>query len=216
MIENVLLDLDGTLTDPKTGITRCIQYALEQFDVPIPAMDELTWCIGPPLKGSFSKILNTSDETVLENALSFYRERFSEKGMFENQVYPGVKETLEKLKDSGIKVFLATAKPRVFAEMILVHFELAKFFDGIYGPDLDGRLSDKADLIAHILKVENLKAERSLMVGDRSYDIVGGKRNALMTMAVSYGYGSDDEIESSKPDFTIREFSELFSFLEGS
>ena len=127
MIDTILLDLDGTLTDPKVGITRCIQFSLENLGVPVPRMDQLTWCIGPSLRESFSKILNTSDDGMLDQALSHYRKRFSETGMFENIVYPEVASSLREIKELGFHIFLATAKPKVFAKQILDHFNRVDF-----------------------------------------------------------------------------------------
>ncbi len=214
MICNILFDLDGTLTDPKDGITRCIQFSLEHFGVPIPHSDQLTWCIGPPLRESFSRLLNTKDDTVLDQALSRYRKRFSETGMFENVIYPEVAISLRKIKQAGFRVFLATSKPRVFAEQILEYFNLTKFFHAAYGSELNGRFSDKGELIAHIIEFENLDPKESLIVGDRIHDIIGGKKNGVMTASVSYGYGTHKEIASSKPDIIFDAFSELLPFLK--
>ncbi len=214
MIENILFDLDGTLTDPKVGITRCIQFSLEHFDVQVPEADNLTWCIGPPLRDSFSHLLNTADDDKLDLALANYRKRFSKIGIFENIVFPEIPKSLERIKDSGFRIYLATSKPRVFAEQILDHFKLIQFFDMVYGAELNGSLVDKGELIAHIIESESLDPERSLMVGDRVYDIAGGKENGIMTAAVSYGYGSMDEIISSKPDLIFDRFSDLSDFLK--
>jgi len=214
MIENILFDLDGTLTDPKVGITRCIQFSLEHFDVQVPEADDLTWCIGPPLRESFSHLLNTADDDKLDLALAHYRKRFSEIGIFENIVFPEIPKSLERIKGSGFRIYLATSKPRVFAEQILDHFKLIQFFDTVYGAELNGSLVDKGELIAHIIESEGLDPERSLMVGDRVYDIAGGKENGIMTAAVSYGYGSMDEIISSKPDLIFDKFSDLLDFLK--
>ncbi len=213
MINTLLFDLDGTLTDPKAGITRCIRFALEHFDVPGPHADELTWCIGPPLRTSFSRLLNTEDGQVLDRALALYRQRFAEKGMFENTVYPQVPPGLEKIQARGLRIFLATSKPRVFAEKILDHFRLSRFFEAVYGAELDGSLVDKGELIAHILESESLDPAHALMVGDRVYDIQGGKQNRVMTAAVTYGYGSREEIESAAPDLVFHRFSDLPLFL---
>jgi len=214
VIDNILFDLDGTLTDPKVGITRCIQFSLEHFDVDIPPMNQLTWCIGPPLRESFSRLLNTSNESILDQALSNYRKRFSETGLFENIVYPEVAPSLRKIKQAGFQVYLATAKPQVFARQILDHFNLSQFFTSIYGSELNGRYSDKGDLVAHILESENLAPKASLIVGDRIHDIAGGKKNGIMTAAVSYGYGTQKEINASQPDIFFDAFSELLSFLK--
>ncbi|MDO9567438.1 MAG: HAD hydrolase-like protein [Candidatus Desulfaltia sp.] len=214
MLSNVLFDLDGTLTDPKDGITRCIQFSLDHFDVNVPQADQLTWCIGPPLIESFSNLLNTTDKTILDQALSKYRKRFSETGIFENVIYPGVTPSLRRIKKAGFKVFLATSKPEVFASQILDHFNLTEFFNAIHGSELNGRLSNKSELVAHILDCENLDPKATLIVGDRVYDIIGGKNNGIMTAAVSYGYGTPEEITSSKPDVIFDSFSDIASFLE--
>jgi len=214
MLSNILFDLDGTLTDPKDGITRCIQFALDQLSATPPGVDQLDWCIGPPLRGSFSRLLNTQDDTLLDQALFNYRKRFSENGMFENVIYPGVFPSLRRIKAAGIRVFLATSKPKVFAKQILDHFNLTPFFDAVYGSELNGHLSDKGELVAHILDTEDLDPKVTLIVGDRSHDIIGGKKNGIMTAAVSYGYGTREELTSSKPDFIFETISDLAAFIE--
>ena len=215
-VDTVLFDLDGTLTDPKAGITRCIRFALGHFEVEVPDADSLVWCIGPPLRASFSTLLDTRDDRVLDQALSLYRKRFSEKGMYENRVYPDVPAALETLKSGGFGIFLATSKPRVFARKILDHFGLARFFKRIYGAELDGRLVDKGELIAHIIRSESLSRDTALMVGDRRFDIDGGKENGVMTAAVTYGYGSTDEIEAAEPDMIFHSLTDLAPFLTNS
>jgi len=214
MIHNVFFDLDGTLTDPKDGITRCIQFALSRLGREAPSNDELLWCIGPPLKRSFSRLLESDDNGLMDIALQYYRERFSEIGIYENSVYPEVATALQRIYAGGFRIFLATSKPTVFAIRILEHFDLTQFFHGIYGSELDGRLSDKADLVAHILKTEGLNPQVSLMVGDRYHDIIGGKKNGVATAAVMYGYGSREEIEGASPDFIFHSLSDLAAYLE--
>jgi phosphoglycolate phosphatase len=214
MISNILFDLDGTITDPKYGIIRCIQFSLGRLGMEAPQADELVWCIGPPLRASFSRLLQTSENTLLDAALSHYRERFSEIGIYENAVYPGIISALQRIRATGFRVFLATSKPSVYASRILDHFGLTQFFHGIYGSELDGRLSDKGDLVAHILKSEGLDPQLTLIVGDRLHDVLAGKKNGIVTAAVTYGYGSQDEIEEAEPDFIFRSPSDLAAFLE--
>ena len=208
-ISNILFDLDGTLTDPVEGITRCIQYALERLGAATPLSDQLRWCVGPPLRASFSQLLNTTDETILDQALVHYRKRFSEKGMFENISYPGVASSLGGLRKAGFKLFLATSKPRVFAQQILDHFKMTPYFHRVYGSELDGRLSDKGALIAHIIHEESLDPTATLMIGDRVYDIEGGRVNNVMTAAVAYGYGTRDEINTANPDVVFESIADL-------
>jgi phosphoglycolate phosphatase len=214
MISNVLFDLDGTLTDPKDGITRCIQYSLDRLGRKAPAADDLLWTIGPPLRESLSRLLRTSEDALLDLALQHYRERFSGVGIYENSAYPGTIQALQRIHASGLRLFLATTKPKVYATRILDHFGLTRFFHGIYGSELDGRLSDKGDLVAHILKTERLNPRLTLIVGDRFHDVLGGKKNGILTAAVTYGYGSQDEITEAKPDFVFQSLSDLEAFLE--
>jgi len=214
MLSDILFDLDGTITDPKEGITRCIQFSLGQLGLPSPGADQLTWCIGPPLRGSLSRLLNTADDALLDRALAYYRKRFSETGIYENALYPGIIPALRRIRRAGFRVFLATSKPRVYATRILDHFELTPFFQAIHGSELDGRLSDKGELVAHILEFENLNPKATLIVGDRFQDIFAGKKNGLMTAAVTYGYGSREEITASNPDVIFESPSDQAAFLE--
>ncbi len=149
---NLLFDLDGTLTNPFQGITKCISYALEKMGNPSPPREELIWCIGPPLKYSFAKLLRTDNKDLVEKALAFYRERFGTVGLFENEVYEGIPEALETLQAKGHRLYLATSKPRVYAERIMDHFGLTRYFNHIYGAELDGTRNDKTSLISYILQ----------------------------------------------------------------
>ncbi len=201
-IKNILFDLDGTLTDPKEGITRSIQYALKKLGKIVPAAEDLLWCIGPPLKGSFKTILK-SDGATAESALSFYREYFKEKGKFENEVYSGITEALEELNKQGFKLFVVTSKPYVFAIEIMAHFNLLNYFRKIYGSKLSGELVDKGELIAYTLKNEGILANNTMMVGDRGHDIIGAKKNGVFSIGVTYGYGTKEELIKSDANFIV-------------
>jgi phosphoglycolate phosphatase len=201
-IENILFDLDGTLTDPQPGITRSIQYALEKLGKPVPAVDDLLWCIGPPLQASLRKMLGP-DADKAETALSIYRERYSAVGKFENKVYPGIPGTLSELNRQGFNLFVATSKPYVFANDILAHYGVLRFFKRSYGSELDGALADKGELIAYILKKEGLPAKNTMMVGDRSHDIIGAKKNGVYSLGVTYGYGTKEELARAGADYIV-------------
>ena len=136
--------------------------------------------------------------------------------MYENAIYPEITPALRRIRIAGFRVFLATSKPSVFARQILDHFDLTPFFHAVHGSELDGRLSDKGELLAHILDAENLKPKATLIVGDRSQDIMGGKKNGIVTAAVTYGYGSREEIATSKPDYVFESPSDLAAFLESN
>ena len=214
VIENILIDLDGTLTDPKLGITTCIRYAMQKLGRSLADEVDLDWCIGPPLKASLAKLLQSDNDELAEQALALYRERFSTIGLFENEVYPNVAETLEKLQQQGYRLYVATAKPTIYAEQILVHFDLAKYFKKIYGSELTGEHTDKGELITYLLAQENLDATATVMVGDREFDILGARQNGLQSIAVSYGYGTAEEFAQAQPNQMIRNFSALMTALD--
>jgi len=190
----IFFDLDGTLTDPKFGITRSIQFALEKLDRPVPATDELTWCIGPPLLDSFAEL--TGDADLAPRALELYRERFSDVGLFENEVYDGIANLLQAL---GVDhpLYVATSKPRVFAERILLHFGLADNFSQIFGAELDGTRSDKTELLAFALAQADQAGAISTMIGDRKHDAIGAINNGMTSLGVLYGYGDEAELSSA-------------------
>jgi phosphoglycolate phosphatase len=192
-MDAIYFDLDGTLTDPKPGITRSIQYALQRLDHhTIPTEDELTWCIGPPLRASFARLLGGEDHA--DRAVSLYRERFSDIGLFENAVYDGIHEVLTMLSQSGRRLFVATSKPHVFAERIVEHFGLRHHFEHVFGSELDGTRVDKSDLLAYALDIAAVDPSRTLMIGDRSHDMVGAGNNGMPGIGVLYGYGTRDEL----------------------
>jgi phosphoglycolate phosphatase len=192
-MDAIYFDLDGTLTDPKPGITRSIQYALQKLDHPtIPTEDELTWCIGPPLRASFVRLLGGEDDA--DRAVSLYRERFSDIGLFENAVYDGINEVLTTLSQSGQRLFVATSKPHVFAERIVEHFGLRHHFEHVFGSELDGTRVDKSALLQYALNIAAVDPSKTLMIGDRSHDMVGAGNNGMKGIGVLYGYGSRDEL----------------------
>lgn len=214
VIKNILIDLDGTLTDPKVGITTSARYGLAKVGHPIPESENIDWIIGPPLKASLAKILNVDTHDVLaDQALLGYRERFAVTGLFENHVFDDVAETLDALKNKGYRLFLATAKPEVYARQILDHFDLLKYFEYPYGSELNGDRTNKGDLIAYILEKEQLNPEECLMIGDREHDIFGARHNGIETVAVEYGYGSKQELDQAQPKARIQKFSDLLNLI---
>jgi phosphoglycolate phosphatase len=188
----IYFDLDGTLTDPKPGITGSIQHALQKLDLPVPSQDELTWCIGPPLRGSFVTMLG--GEKLADLAVSFYRERFADVGLYENSLYPDIKDVLTTLGHSRRRMFVATSKPGIFAERIIDHFGLTGCFERVFGSELDGTRVHKTDLLAYALETTGVNASQALMIGDRSHDMIGAKNNGMGAIGVLYGYGTKEEL----------------------
>ena len=198
MIRNLVFDLDGTLTDPLPGNGACIRHALEGLGCDAPAVDDLTWCIGPPLRQSFARLLGADYE--VEAAMTLYRERFATVGIYENRVYDGVRELLSELRRDGRRMFVATSKPHVYAGPILDHLDLSHWFDRASGSELDGRLRDKGELLAYLVAVESLGPAETVMIGDRHHDVEGARAAGLPSLAVTYGYGSVAELTEAAPD----------------
>jgi phosphoglycolate phosphatase len=208
-IRNLFIDLDGTLTDPKEGITKSIQYALEKMKAHQPSMDELEWCIGPPLVDAFSVLLDSKDDVLIQKAIDHYRDRYVDRCTIENTLYEGIQNTLEELNASGYQLYLATSKPWVYAGKILDHFNLTQYFTAIHGSELDGTRDYKQDLLAYILKQHDLSAAETVMIGDRSHDMVGANYNNIRAIGVTYGYGTIDELKNAGADFICHHHDEV-------
>jgi phosphoglycolate phosphatase len=207
----MLFDLDGTLTDPYVGIARCIEYAMERLGTPLPAGTDLRRFIGPPLLGVFRE-LTGGDEVASAAALGLYRERYGPTGVYENSVYPGIPELLAAL--AGTRLYVCTSKPRVYAEAIVAHFGLDARFTRVYGAELDGTRTDKAELIAWILAREDLAGDRCAMIGDRRYDMAGAKRSGLAAYGVLWGFGDAAELRAAGADELFASPDALRAFLE--
>ena len=192
----LLFDLDGTLTDPREGITRSIAHALERMGVEPPPLDALTCAIGPPLRGSLGRLLANEDVARIEQALAHYRERFADVGLFENAPYPGIDAALQALGGDA-RLFVATSKPQVYAERIVRHFGLHVHFVAVHGCELDGTREDKRDLLAHLLAVHGLAPDDAVMIGDRGADMRAGRHHGMRTLGVRWGYGSDEELREA-------------------
>lgn len=196
----IFMDLDGTLTDPKEGITKCFQYALKSFGIEVKDRESLCRHIGPPLLDSFLEY-EGFDEAKAQLAIQKYRERFQEIGWRENKVYEGIEAVLEQLKENNRKLVVATSKPELFAERILKYFKLDHYFEAICGASTDSVRSKKADVIAYAIKrCEIMDKKNIIMVGDRKYDIIGAKQNGLTSLGVLYGYGDLTELKEAGAD----------------
>jgi phosphoglycolate phosphatase len=192
--KQLLFDLDGTLTDPRDGIVRCIQHALAELGVAVPHDTALERYIGPPIRDTFRELL-PGHEASVERAVELYRARFLALGMYENRVYPGIPELLRSLCDAGLALHLCTSKPHLFARRILEHFALDAFFTSIHGSELDGTRNEKGELLAYILEREALVPADCAMIGDRRFDIEAASHNGVVGIGVLWGYGSRAELE---------------------
>lgn len=216
MYDVIMFDLDGTLTNPKVGITKSVQFALNKMGIQEQDLEKLTPFIGPPLIPSFKEFYSMNDEQA-KQAVHYYRERFSTVGLYENAVYLGIQELLEQLKSQGKTLIVATSKPTVFSVKILEHFGLRDYFTAVIGSNLDGTRVEKNEVIEFALsELSDYDSTKVIMVGDRKYDIIGAKKNDIDVVGVGYGYGGLDELKEAQPTYivsTVKELQELL--LEG-
>lgn len=214
MYRYVLFDLDGTLTDPGEGITNSVAYALAQFGIAVADRTALFPFIGPPLMESFGKYYGF-DEGAQRRALEEYRVYFRKQGMFENTVYPQTVRLLQALRTAGCCLILATSKPEEFAEQILDHFDLHRYFDCVAGASMDERRNQKADVIAYALeKAGIVDKTAAVMVGDRKHDVLGARANGLPAIGVLWGYGDRAELETAGADGIAVDMTALAAMLE--
>ncbi len=195
-INNLLFDLDGTLTDSRVGIIKSIRHAIRALGVEPSPEDSLGWCVGPPMRENFARLLSTDDSMLIDRAFAHYLKRYESIGFRENLVYDGVPAMLTALA-SGRRLFVATSKLTSSAERILAEFKLRDFFEGVYGSELDGRFADKRKLVPHVLDVACLEARATAMVGDRAHDIDGGRAAGIVTIGALWGYGTRDELSGT-------------------
>lgn len=213
MYQYILFDLDGTLTNPEIGITSSVMYALEKFGVKVEDRKELHPFIGPPLSYSFQTYYGLS-EADSELAIKYYRERFSVKGLYENEVYEGVEKLLQRLKESGKKLIIATSKPEEFTLKILAHFDLLKYFDYVAGATMDGSRGEKADVIRYAIEISGIQdRSQAIMIGDRKYDILGAKENGLDSIGVLFGFGDREELSEAGANYIAENVEDILKYI---
>lgn len=209
----VFFDLDGTLTDSQEGIINSIIYSLKKLNRDVPTIATLRKMIGPPLIDGFADILQIPDDE-LETAVTFYREYFSDKGLFENHVYEGMVDLLKQLKRENHILAVATSKPEIFAKEILEHFQLAQYFTTVVGATLDGSLSQKDKILAQAILNVRANKKQAVMIGDRKHDIIGAKKNQLASIGVSWGFGSIEELRQNGADQIVHQPTEVWKYIQ--
>ena len=213
MYDIILFDLDGTLTDPGIGITNSVAHALAHWNIEVTDRSELYKFIGPPLSDSFMRYYGFSEEDAIR-AIAVYREYFSVKGLYENEVYPGIPELLQTLKAQGKTVVLATSKPEKFAVEILRHFGLYDYFDIIAGASMDESRNKKADVIAYALsQMKDPDISKLIMIGDREHDVLGAKQFGIDSIGVLYGYGDRAEHEAAGATYIAEKVEDVLPLL---
>lgn len=210
----ILFDLDGTITDPKIGITKSFQYALQHFGIQVDNLDALEPVIGPPLKKSFSEFYHLSEDQI-ERAIEKYRERFSTVGLYENEIYDGMENLLKELSEASYILEIASSKPTVFVEKICKHFKIKQYFTHIVGSFLDGRRGEKEEVVEEAIRLSKATPDHIIMVGDRIYDVIGAHKKGIAVIGVSYGYGGRQELEEAGADVIVDTVAQLREELLG-
>ncbi|MDR2754376.1 MAG: HAD-IA family hydrolase [Planctomycetaceae bacterium] len=208
---NILFDLDGTLTNPCEGITNSVKYSLGKFNVIENNNEKLKMFIGPPLEKSFMEYYDF-DKNTAQKAIKYYREYFSEKGIYENRLYEGIENVLKELNIQNKNCIIATSKPETFAIKIVQYFQIEHYFKHITGSNMEGTFVEKEDIIKYILEKYNLEKEVTIMVGDRKYDIIGANKNRIDSVGVLYGYGTKEELQQEKPTYLCNSVNELLQY----
>ena len=193
-MKTVFFDLDGTLMDAGPGILNSVSYALDKMGY-APFEGDGSWMVGPPLWDSF-RVLGVP-ENRLDDAVEHYRYRYADIGWLENSLYEGVLAELSSIKAQGYQLCITTSKHNTYARKITKHFGIAVLMDYEFGSESDGTRADKTSLIQYAMTQSNATADKSIMVGDRHYDIVGAKNNGLPSVGVAYGYGGHQELEKA-------------------
>ncbi len=211
--EYICFDVDGTLSDSGPGITRCADYALRMLGRESPGPEALRYFVGPPLTESFGVMNGMNDEETQE-AIRFFRERYAEKGILEQEAYPGIPELMHALKAAGKRLQIASSKPRPYLGRILGSYGILDCFENVVGSEFDGRMAKKTEVLEEVLRrLYEAGADRSgiVMVGDRRYDVQGAHDHGLKCIGVRYGYGPPDEFEDA--DYVVDTVEELRELL---
>lgn len=212
-MDYILIDLDGTITNPKEGITKSVQYALQSMNIFVDDLDSLTKHIGPPIRDGFMQFYGFSEEEA-EAAVTKYREHFIEKGLYLNELYEGMESFLTRLKQAGKYLIVATSKPEELAVKVLESFHLEHYFDDICGASFDNSRADKEAVIRYALAKNSITdLDRVVMVGDRKYDILGAKAVGIASIGVLYGFGSREELTEAGADHIAATVEELYDVI---
>jgi len=206
---SVLLDLDGTLIDSQPGILASCVAAVRALGHEPNEIRDIQRIIGPPLEEIMQFLLQPYGDDRIGEAVLAFRQHYGEIGLLGSELYPGIGDSLRAMQQAGLRVYLATSKRAVFARRILDHLELAPYFDGIHGSVPSGELDHKPELLAHILSEHGISPERSLMVGDRRYDISGAHAVGMRGLGVLWGYGTRDELETAGADQLVESTADL-------
>lgn len=215
IFSHILFDLDGTLTNPRLGIGNSLRYALRQMQIDGYSDEILERFVGPPLQDGFKNLFGLNERNT-NLAVEHFRTYFGEKGLYENEPYPGITQLLEELHLSGKRVYVVTSKLEKYAKMIIRHFEFDRYIDDLIGAESTGTHSGKGQLIAQLMERNQIPVSHSVvMIGDTHYDMIGAKENEIASVAVGYGFGTPETLSSCNPDYLVESVDELAELLVG-
>lgn len=212
-MKNILFDLDGTIINSEEGITNCIRYVLDFWGIEQPPQKDLLCFIGPPLREQFKKIYGFEGDRVEQSVIK-YRERFDKIGIFECELYSGVRELLMSLKEKGYHLAIASSKPQDACARIIEHFHLESCFDGIFGSTKDGKISSKREVLEHLFKTTGMERSETILVGDTKFDVIGAKEAAISCIGVTYGFGTEEELRDAGAIVICDNAQEVECYLE--
>jgi phosphoglycolate phosphatase len=210
---NLFFDLDGTLTDNSVGLRHCYHHALRSVGYPPPSDERLRLCYGPPLATALRLLLDSDDDDLIEQATVAYRDRYRSTGLFENEPYPGVEDSLQALCERGYRLRVVTLKADTFATQILDHFGLMRFFDAVHAPSLAARGVSKGDLVQLAVDAVGGSRRAMVMIGDRADDIHAAKGCGIRSIAAAWGFGTEDELRLAAPELTVHSMADLVNAL---
>lgn len=209
---HLIFDLDGTLINSKLGLHNSLDYMLTQMNIDLNGAEIVDQLIGPPIQDGLKKVLGFDDKQV-DLGVRLFREYYSQRGLYEGELYPGILELLEELLQQGKRLYVATSKKDQFVSIVLRHFELDRYLVDSQGAG-DGGRHTKAGLITELMDRNQITPSANVvMIGDTKYDLVGGKANEISTIAVGYGFGNSEELRALNPDYFVEEVEELFELL---
>lgn len=208
----VFIDLDGTITESGEGCMNAVRYMFEKAGYEEHDETRIRAFVGPPIKLHLINAYGFSEEEAA-NIYAYYREYYLSKGIYESRLYDGIQDALRAIKSSGKALYIATSKPEVMAIPILERYGLLDLFDAVFGARHEEGIFDKTQVLEYAMRSLGGVPAGSVMVGDRSHDILGGRAVGIDTAGVLYGYGDREELMDCNPDFLVDTTADLADLL---
>lgn len=213
MYSDIFFDFDGTIVDTSEGIVKSMNHAFIQMNLPQLTFEEIRKTIGPPLPEMFRILLKMDDQKLIQLGVTEFRKRYGVEGLIELEIYKGVLEMLQTLKHSGKRLYIVTSKPTEYIYILLKSFQIDDLFDDVTGVSLNGESHDKSERLKQLIQKHHLDKQNSVMVGDRPEDVAAAKYNNVESLAVSYGFGSFDDLQKAGAEQIVDSVEKLLIVL---